>query len=148
MSAGLREEIMRRDSFAGHARDQVLVSGSVFALTLGALLAWPATAQVQKVGDPPEASNMRLVGHDDLQARSGYQPTIHRQGDRFIAYIGHHGGTEAVPKPVNRLTGEPEFNGTSIIDVTDPAHPRYLHHIPGLGGNYEDGGAQMVRVCD
>ncbi len=108
----------------------------------------PAAAQMQKVGEAPESSNMRLVGHSDLQARSAYQPTIQRQGDRFIAYIGHHGGTVTVPKPVNLLTGQPEPNGTSIVDVTDPAHPKYLRHIPGTEGNYEEGGAQMVRVCD
>jgi hypothetical protein len=108
----------------------------------------PALAQQQKIGEPPEASNMRLVGYNDLQERSAYQPIIQRQGDRYIAYIGHHGGTTEVPKPVNKLTGQPEFNGTSIIDVTDPGHPKYLKHIPGLEGNYEAGGAQMVRVCD
>ncbi len=91
---------------------------------------------------------MRLVGYDDLQARSAYQPTIHRQGERFIAYIGHHGGTEKVPKPLNPLTGQGEFSGTSILDVTDPAHPKYLSHIPGQEGTYEQGGAQMTRVCD
>jgi hypothetical protein len=109
----------------------------------------PVSAQVaQKIGAPPEAHNMRLVGSNDLQGRSAYQPTIHHQGDRWIAYIGHHGGTDAVPKPVNPLTGQPEFNGTSILDVTDPAHPKYLAHIPGQEGTYESGGAQMVRVCD
>ena len=46
------------------------------------------------------------------------------------------------------MTGKPEPNGTSIVDVTDPAHPKYLRHIPGAPGKYEDGGAQMVRVCD
>ncbi len=107
----------------------------------------PALAQQQKVGAPPEALNMRLVGYNDLQERSAYQPVIARQGERYIAYIGHHGGTPEVPKPVNKLTGQPEFNGTSIVDVTDPAHPKYLKHIPGLEGNYEEGGAQMVRVC-
>ena len=112
------------------------------------LAAVPALAQEQKIGAPPEAQNMRLVGYNDLQSRSAYQPTIHKQGDRYIAYIGHHGGTPEVPKPINPLTGQPEFNGTSIVDVTDPAHPKYLKHIPGLAGNYEDGGAQMVRVCD
>lgn len=91
---------------------------------------------------------MRLVGFNDLQARSAYQPTIHHQGDRWIAYIGHHGGTDTVPKPNNPLTGQPEFNGTSVVDVTDPAHPKYLRHIPGQEGKYEQGGAQMVRVCD
>src|SRR6201990_3438919 len=83
----------------------------------------PALAQSPKVGDPPESSNMRLVGMNDLQARSAYQPTIHKQGNRYIAYIGHHGGTPDVPKPVNKMTGQPEFNGTSILDVTDPANP-------------------------
>jgi hypothetical protein len=116
-------------------------------IALGALTG-PAAAQSQKVGEAPEAKNMRLVGYNDLQARSAYQPTIHKQGDRYIAYIGHHGGTPDVPKPVNKLTGQPEFNGTSILDVTDPANPKYLRHIPGLEGHYEDGGAQMVRACD
>ena len=112
------------------------------------LLAAPALAQAPKVGDPPEASNMRLVGMSDLQARSAYQPTVHKQGERYIAYIGHHGGTPDVPKPVNKMTGQAEFNGTSILDVTDPANPKYLKHLPGLEGHYEEGGAQMVRVCD
>ena len=107
-----------------------------------------SSAAEQKAGTPPEAMNMRLVGYDDLQGRSAYQPTIHHQGNRYIAYIGHHGGTPEIPKPVNRLTGQAEFNGTSIVDVTDPTHPRYLAHIPGTPGNYEDGGAQMTRVCD
>jgi hypothetical protein len=107
-----------------------------------------AVAQQQVVGAPPEASNMKQVGYSDLQARSAYQPTIHHQGDRYIAYIGHHGGSDAVPDPVNPMTGKAEPNGTSIVDVTDPAHPNYLRHIPGQEGKYESGGAQMVRVCD
>src|SRR6266567_6223258 len=77
-----------------------------------------AHAQSQVVGAPPEASNMKLVGTNDLQARSAYQPTIHHQGDRFIAYIGHHGGTA-----LNSLTGRVEANGTSVVDVTDPRNP-------------------------
>ena len=120
----------------------VLIVGIPILVSVNAL------AQQQKVGDPPEASNMRLVGWNDLQARSAYQPTIHHQGDRWIAYIGHHGGTDAVPNPVNPITGKAEPNGTSIVDVTDPANPKYLRHIPGQEGKYEAGGAQMVRVCD
>jgi hypothetical protein len=112
------------------------------------LLAAPALAQAPKIGDAPEASNMRLVGHNDLQARSAYQPVVHRQGDRYIAYVGHHGGTQSAPKPVNPLNGQAEFNGTSIVDVTDPRHTKYLAHIPGLEGLGEQGGGQMVRLCD
>ncbi|MGF6311581.1 hypothetical protein ABIB82_005756 [Bradyrhizobium sp. i1.8.4] len=112
------------------------------------LLANAVSAQQRKIGDPPEASNMRLVGTNDLQARSAYQPTIHHQGDKWIAYIGHHGGTDDLPDPVNPMSGKAEPNGTSIVDVTDPVHPKYLRHIPGQEGKYESGGAQMVRICD
>lgn len=104
-----------------------------------------ANAQQQVIGAPPESSNMKLVGINDLQARSAYQPTIHNQGDRWIAYIGHHGGSDEIPAPVNPMTGKTEPNGTSIVDVTDPTRPKYLRHIPGQEGKYEAGGAQMVR---
>ena len=90
-----------------------------------------------------EARNMRLLGYNDLQARSAYQPVIHRQGSRYIAYVGHHGGVRLNPQ-----TGREEQNGTSIIDVTDPAKPRYLVHIEGDTGRGEAGGAQMVRICN
>ena len=117
-----------------------------------AMLAVPAFAQTRpeapKVGDPPEAWNVRLVGHNDLQGRSAYQPTIVKQGNRYIAYIGHHGGSKQVPMPVNSLTGQPELNGTSVVDVTDPKAPKYLAHIPGAVGDGEAGAAQMTRVCD
>lgn len=106
------------------------------------LLAIVALAQPQK----EEKNNMQVVGYNDLQARSSYQPTIHQQGQRWIAYIGHHGGSQ-----MNPLTGKQEDNGTSMIDVTDPAHPKYLAHIPGepaKNGVAETGGAQMARVCD
>jgi hypothetical protein len=118
------------------------------AILVSVLMCGGAAAQQQKIGAPPEASNMKLVGYNDLQARSAYQPTIHHQGDRWIAYIGHHGGTDDIPSPVNPMTGKAEPNGTSIVDVTDPANPKYLRHIPGVPGTYESGGAQMVRVCD
>jgi len=91
---------------------------------------------------------MKLVGTNDLQARSAYQPTIHHQGDRWLAYIGHHGGTDDIPAPVNPQTGKAEPNGTSIVDVTDPAQPKYLRHIPGRTANTKRSGAQMVRICD
>ena len=128
-------------------RANILIGRSVGILAL-LLLSAAGVAQSPKIGDPPELNNTRLVGFNDLQGRSAYQPTIHHQGDRWIAYIGHHGGTDALPKPVNPISGQAEFNGTSIIDVTDPAHPKYLTHIPGQEGTYESGGAQMVRICD
>jgi len=89
-----------------------------------------------------EKSNMELVGYNDLQARSAYQPIVQKQGERWIAYVGLHGG-----RARNALTGVDEDNGTSILDVTDPRQPRLLAHIPGEPGQGETGGAQMVRAC-
>jgi len=44
-----------------------------------------------------EKSNMDLVGSNDLQGRSAYQPVIHKQGSRWFAYVGHHGGVAFNP---------------------------------------------------
>src|SRR5215470_8032673 len=70
--------------------------------------------------DQVESKNMQLVGYSDLQGRSAYQPVIHHQGNRWIAYVGHHGGTREVPKTFNPITKQDEDNGTSVVDVTDP----------------------------
>ena len=107
------------------------------------LLAACATVATAPGSDGSEAKDMLLVGHDPLQARSAYQPLVHKQGDRWIAYLGHHGGVRKNP-----ITGKDEPNGTSIVDVTAPARPRYLTHIPGAPGEAEAGGASMVRICE
>jgi len=119
------------------------LSPIVLGLVLLSLVAAPASSQAPARGHGAEAHDMELVGHDDLQGRSAYQPTIHQQRGRFVAYVGHHGG-----RAKNPLTGADEDNGTSIVDVSDPARPRYLAHIPGMPGGPEQGGAQMARVCD
>ena len=110
-----------------------IAAGAVLAAGLPAMAQDPAVAQAQ---------SMRLAGYSDLQGRTAYQPTIQQQGQRWIAYVGHHGDR----KP-NPLTGKDEDNGTSVIDVTDVRNPKYLAHIPGEEGKAEAGGAQMVRVC-
>src|SRR5690349_19906803 len=133
--------MMQRRVSIGRARAACAVAGLI-------ILALPALAQAPKIGDPPEAKNMRLVGYNDLHGRSAYQPTVHHQGSRYIAYVGHHGGTPDQPQPVLRMTGQAEYNVTSIVDVNDQRVPKYHAHMLGLKGNYEEGGAQMVRVCD
>ena len=94
-------------------------------------------------GHRAQHHDIRLLGFHNLQARSAYQPIIHQQGSRWIAYIGHHGGSA-----LSTLTGVVEPNGTSIVDVTNPRRPVYLKHLPGASGVGEAGGAQMVRACN
>ena len=73
--------------FTGAARRSViLVSAAAIGIVAGA---------AEYKAEVPEAHNMRLVGYNDLQARSAYQPVIHEQGGRQIAYVGHHGGPGA-----------------------------------------------------
>jgi len=101
--------------------------------------------------DKEARQDMQLLGTNDLQARSSYQPTLFKYPNgRYALFVGHHAlGTNPVtgqPLPsFNPITGKNEENGTSIVDVSDPKRPQLLVHIPvpnGLGG-----GAQMVRVC-
>jgi hypothetical protein len=118
----------------------LLLLGWALCGLAGAQTTQPPSAIQKKA----RASNMDLVGYNDLQNRSAYQPVVQKQGDRWIAYVGHHGG-----EGLNPLTGKTEPNGTSIVDVTNPKQPKYLFHIPGEPKNREGeaGGASMVRVC-
>src|ERR1700688_3423504 len=91
---------MLRRNWAGKRWAMILVFGCAlagFSLT-------PAAAQQQA-----ESKNINLFGHDYLQGRSTYQPVVHKQGNRWIACIGHYGGSS-----MNTLTGKVEDNGTSI----------------------------------
>jgi hypothetical protein len=68
---------------------------------------------------------MRLVGFHDLQGREALQVVL--QGD--WCYVGHLPGSA-----VNPLTGKTESNGTSILDVSNPAQPKLVAHIPSETG--------------
>jgi hypothetical protein len=85
---------------------------------------------------------MKVEGTVDNQGRPIYQPLVVEQDGRHILYNGNLAGNVQNP-----LTGQVEPNGTSIIDVSDVAHPKFLFHIPGPPGPVAQAGAQMVRVC-
>ena len=89
----------------------------------------------------PPSRNMRLVGRHDLQGRSAYQPIVHLYGERRILFVGHHAG-----EAMNTLSGASEVNGLSVLDVTDPAAPDLLTHVPATGPAAS--GTQHVQVCD
>src|SRR5207244_11579569 len=82
---------------------------------LASIYVAPHPAAAAHPPQPPSFPTRRSSG---LQGRSAYQPLVHKQGDRWIAYIGHHGDEVANP-----LTGQREQNGTSILDVTNPKQP-------------------------
>src|SRR2546429_3996642 len=92
----------------------------VLSLALVSLGAGPASSQAPTRGHGAEAHDMELVGHDDLQGRSAYQPTIHQQRGRFVAYVGHHGGRAPNPPPRAH-----EEKRTAVVDVTHPPRPPY-----------------------
>src|SRR5262245_42373542 len=73
----------------------------------------PGTEPAPGPIDKPSAWNMEVVGHEDLQGRSAYQPTIVNQDGRFIAYVGHHDNQKPIMNP---MTGQAEINGTSVVE--------------------------------
>ena len=138
------------------ARFLVRCASVAIALAMLAVGTGRADARDENDGRDNESKNMRLVGFTDLQARSTYQPTLHKQGGKYFIYAGHHalagpgeGQAPAGTPPLNDfnpLTGRHEENGTAIVDVTDPRHPRQVFHLPVPNG--AGGGSQMVRVCN
>ena len=83
--------------------------------------------------------NMQVIGFQDNQGRaSSDDGWVENQNGRYIAYMADSPG-----KAMNPLTGKVENNGTSLIDVTDAAHPKFLSHIPAESG----GGATHLAVC-
>src|SRR2546426_1570977 len=95
-------------------------------MVLATLVAFTPPGHAQHVAS---ASNMALLGHHDLQGRSAYQPVIHEQNGRWIAYVGHHGGRAA-----ESLTRRGEGSGASVVGVTHPRQPPHPPPHPGHPG--------------
>jgi hypothetical protein len=90
--------------------------------------------------------NMQVVGFNDNQGRaSSDDGWIEDQNGRYIAYVANSPGSATNPLNKNMV----EQNGTSLIDVTNPAHPVFVHHIPSIFPASMSGGsgATHVAVC-
>ncbi|HLY90310.1 MAG TPA: hypothetical protein VKQ27_15110, partial [Acetobacteraceae bacterium] len=99
----------------------------------------PLPVPPPKRWDQQSIWNMQIVGFQDNQGRpSSDDGWVENQNGRYIAYVANSPG-----KGLNPLTGKVENNGTTLIDVTDVAHPRLLSHIPTESG----GGATHLAVC-
>jgi hypothetical protein len=75
--------------------------------------------------------NVRLVGHHDLQGRTALVVTTKSDAaNGNWVYVGHHESFRDSKPLLNPITGHVEFNGTSILEITDPANPKLVWHIP------------------
>ena len=106
------------------------------------VVALGVTGSALAISQSGEQKDMRRVGHTDLQGRPAYHPWFQKYPDgRIIAFIGTHGGS----KPNTLKPGNPvEFNGTMIVDITDPANPVEKFHIPGPANGAQ---TQSNRTC-
>ncbi|OLC45076.1 MAG: hypothetical protein AUH43_17000, partial [Acidobacteria bacterium 13_1_40CM_65_14] len=89
--------------------------------------------QTRPAADPLSdgASNVRLVGFNDLQGREALVVTTKSDAaNGSWVYVGHHDSYWDNKPKMNPITGKMEWNGTSILDVADPAKPKYVWHIP------------------
>jgi hypothetical protein len=78
-----------------------------------------------------ESQNIRLVGYNDLQGRESLVVTTKSDpanGD--WVYVGHHDPYYDGEQRMNPITNQMEWNGTSILDISDPANPELVWHIP------------------
>jgi hypothetical protein len=79
-----------------------------------------------------EAHRIERIGYHPLQGRHALQ--IVTKSDRINgdwAYVGHVPQRLGVTEPtLNPITNRNEWNGTSILDISDPTSPRLVWHIP------------------
>ena len=99
-------------------------------------LVWIAGVSAQGQDSLPapaaeSAENVRLVGYHDLQGRTALQAVTQIDSEgRTWAYVGHHDSFFDGEQRHNPITGQMEWNGTSILDVSDPANPTLVWHLP------------------
>jgi hypothetical protein len=116
--------------------------GHALARTAAVVVALGVTGSALAISQSGEQKDMRRVGHTDLQGRPAYHPWFQKYPDgRIIAFIGTHGGS----KPNTLKAGNPvEFNGTMVVDITDPANPVEKFHIAGPASGAQ---TQSNRTC-
>ncbi|NNC66241.1 MAG: hypothetical protein HKN84_15770 [Gammaproteobacteria bacterium] len=91
----------------------------------GLLLAVCATATAD------EAHNVALIGYHHMQGRQALQVTTKSDSvNGNWVYVGHVPNTRTRDATLNPITGRNEWNGTSIIEISDPSNPQLIWHIP------------------
>ncbi|MEP7365542.1 MAG: hypothetical protein ABI972_19990 [Acidobacteriota bacterium] len=100
------------------------------ACTKGPGAPLPAAASAATpTGD--DAENVRLVGYNDMQGRYALEVTTKSDpANGNWVYVGNVSSGQGEHGLFNPITKQTEFNGTSILEISDPANPRYVWHIP------------------
>ena len=104
---------------------------------VGCSAAAPALDQAESDPFSDGAQNVQLVGHHDLQGRQSLQLTTRSDAENGNwLYVGHQPNIRpnSEEPQMNSVTGQAEINGTSLLDITDPANPTLTWHIPGISG--------------
>ena len=118
-----------------HATAMATMASLLVVAAVGCSAAAPEEEKVESDPLSDGAENVRLVGHHDLQGRQSLQLTTRSDAENGNwAYVGHQPNDRpASDEPqMNSITGEAEINGTSLLDITDPANPVLAWHIPGI----------------
>jgi hypothetical protein len=78
-----------------------------------------------------DAENVRLVGYNDMQGRYALEvKTKSDDANGNWVYVGHVPGGQDKEGLFNPITKKMEWNGTSILEISDPANPKFVWHIP------------------
>ena len=74
-------------------------------------------------------NNMELIGYHDLAGRPGFQMAMQEIDGRYYLYVSHF-----------------RHSGWTILEVTDPEHPRFVRFIegPNLSGQCTN----KIQVAD
>jgi len=121
-------------TLGGKKHDRSRQTGSISLISF--VVCSGAYAQQQVIGAPAEASNMKLVGTNDLQGAqrlSADDPSSGRPLDRLYR---HHGGTDDIPAPVQSA----DRKGRAERHLDRGCHrsrrrPKYLRPFPGRKEN-------------
>src|SRR3990172_11229861 len=97
----------------------VLLVGAAATVGCGGAPAAPAGGAA---ADPraESAENVRLVGYHDLQGREALVvTTLSDAANGSWAYVGHHESYWDDKPKMKPITGQMEWNGTAVLDVSD-----------------------------
>jgi hypothetical protein len=138
MSARHRDDRRRRAARspgASRCRSVAALLIGAVSIAASACSSGSAGATTAAAADPAaaagDAENVRLVGYNDMQGRYALQVTTKSDpANGNWVYVGNVANPGLSEGLFNPITNQHEWNGTSILEISDPAHPRYVWHIP------------------